>query len=364
MGQFYVDVGGLNGVYNMLARASGDASDTLDYTKAHCDLDWNAEGLLMILMGPHEHAYENLTGALVKLRDLSQGAGTQVNLAQGDYARADAVAAARLDAGYPGAKDPVYVRGTLVQGRPDLQPPRSAFSDVAEPGNHLTNPEYAAGVEMWSLNPLADLISPAAWLRQISIWLFGHDPFEGWATQFSGDWRAYTHCAVALGHIGSAAYDTGRNVVTGAADVATVWRGNAAEAEQEFQLALGGAAMNLEGACTQYSHLYLQAAEATKSLFDVVSGLISDLLDVLIIINVAAAAGTALIETGLGAVAGYGVAAYYGWQAYQLYEEISRVYGNAEDLINAIAGTIGSVKAELAVRDLPTVQPYHHPAVH
>ncbi|HEV8175195.1 MAG TPA: hypothetical protein VGP91_16265 [Actinoplanes sp.] len=59
MSQFYVDVGGLNGMYNMLARAAGDASDTLDYTKAHCDLDWNAEGLLMILMGPHEHLYEN-----------------------------------------------------------------------------------------------------------------------------------------------------------------------------------------------------------------------------------------------------------------------------------------------------------------
>jgi hypothetical protein len=44
MSQFYVDVGGLNGVYNVLARAAGDASDTLDYTKAHCDLDWNAEG--------------------------------------------------------------------------------------------------------------------------------------------------------------------------------------------------------------------------------------------------------------------------------------------------------------------------------
>jgi hypothetical protein len=61
-------------------------------------------------------------------------------------------------------------------------------------------------------------------------------------------------------------------------------------------------------------------------------------------------------------VAGYGVAGYYAMQAYELYEEISKFFGNAEDMIKAIAATIGSVKAELAVRDLPTVQPYHHPA--
>jgi hypothetical protein len=121
--------------------------------------------------------------------------------------------------------------------------------------------------------------------------------------------------------------------------------------------------MALESACGQYNQLYNQAAEATKSLFEVVSGLISDLIDLLIVINVASAAGTALIETGVGAVAGYGVAAYYTWQAYDLYKEISTFYGNTEDLIKAIGGSISSVKAALEVRDLPSVPPYHHPAV-
>ena len=361
MGQFFVSPAGLNDLYNLLVRAAGDASDTLDYTKTHADLSWDAEGLLMMLMGPHEHAYENLTGALGRLRDLSQGAGTQVNLAQGSYARADQTAAERLDAGYPGAKNPASVRGTLAQGRPDLAPERAALSDVADPSGRLTGPEYATAVEMWSLNPMVDLVSPAAWLRQVSIWLFSFDPFEGWTKQFSGDWKAYTHCAYALQHVGAAAQDIGRNLTTGAADVATVWRGNAAEAEQEFQLALGGAAMALEPACAQYSQLYLQAAEATKSLFDVVSGLIMDLIDVLIIINISSAAGTALIETGVGAVAGYAIAAYYAYQAYDLYQEISKYYGNTEDLIKAIGGTISSIKANLAVGDLPAVPAYHHP---
>ncbi|MGW3891460.1 hypothetical protein ACWD69_22470 [Micromonospora chokoriensis] len=69
----------------------------------------------------------------------------------------------------------------------------------------------------------------------------------------------------------------------------------------------------------QYAELYTKAAEAAKHLFDVVSGLITKLIDVLIVVNLASAVGTATIETGIGPVVGYGVAAYYAWQAYDLY---------------------------------------------
>jgi hypothetical protein len=265
MSGFYVDVAGLNGLYNQLVRASRDASDTLSYTKQHCDMPAVSEGFLMILMGPHAETYKKLTAALTKLSELAQNAGTQISAAQGGYARADQASAARLDATYPGATNPGYVQGMLATSRPDLQPQRSAFTDVAEPATHLTSPEYAVGIEMWSINPLADPISPAAWLRQVSIWLFGRDPFEGWASDISGDWRAYTHCAVAMGHIGEAAKDIGTNVLAGAGDVGTVWRGKAAEAEQEFQLALGLAGAGLDDSCARYQQLYLQAADAVKS---------------------------------------------------------------------------------------------------
>ncbi|GGQ87374.1 hypothetical protein [Couchioplanes azureus] len=362
MSEFYVDAAGLNSLYNVLARASGDAADTLDYTKKHCDLSFSDVGLIMRLISPHKHAYEEVTGALTRLAEIAGGAGTQINAAQRDYARTDQDAAARVDAGYPGPKDATALRGTLSQGRPDLQGYRSAFADIAEPTAHLRNPEYAIGIEMWSINPMADLISPSAWLRQVSIWLFSYDPFEGWASQFSGDWKAYVHCGNAMGLAGAAAHDIGRNLIATAADVPSVWRGKAAEAEQEFQVALGAAAMNLQSACRQYNDLYMQAAEAVKKLFDVVSGLISDLLDVLIIINASAAIGTATIETVVGPIAGYGVAAYYTWQAYDLYKEISKFYGNAEDLLKLIGGSITGIKATLAVKDLPTVQPYRHPA--
>jgi hypothetical protein len=364
MSEFFVDAQGLNGLYNQLLRASHSASDTVDYTRRHCDLSVMAEGYLMIMLGPHAVAYANMVKAIRRIEDLSQHAATQINAAQLHYGRADADAAARLDAGYPGATDPASLRGTLASGRPDLWPtaPRAAFADVADPSDALVNPEYATEVVMWSINPLADLISPSAWLRQVSIWLFNRDPFEGWAKQFSGDWNAYVHCAVAWSHIGGACDHIGRNLVAGAADVSTVWRGNAAEGEQEYQLRLGNAAMGLRTAAHQYYDLYMKASEATKNLFDVVSGLMAQLIDVLIIVNAAGAVGTATIETGIGPVLGYSVAAFYAYQAYKLYEEISTFFGTADAAIKALAGAVGSVEVRLAVDDLPDMQPYEHPA--
>jgi hypothetical protein len=82
----------------------------------------------------------------------------------------------------------------------------------------------------------------------------------------------------------------------------------------------------------------------------------------LIIINVAGAVGTATIETVIGLVIGYGVAAYYTYQAYQLYEEISKFFGTADNVIKALAGTVESVEVKLAVANLPQTQPYRHPA--
>ncbi|MEU7945008.1 hypothetical protein AB0C50_10035 [Micromonospora taraxaci] len=363
MSGFYVDPAGLDGLYNVLHRASNDVTDTLAYVKRHCDLSFAEEGLLVIFASPHRVTYNRMTQGLQRLEMVSRGAATEINAAQLAYARSDAESASRLDQTYPGAKDPAAMWGALSTGRPDLWPtaPRSPFADVTEPTSKLVPPNYATAVEMWKINPLADLISPAAWLRQVSVWLFGRDPFEDWSKQLSGDWDAYIHCAAAWRIIGNALLEVGRNLVTTTADVPEVWRGQAAEAEQEFQLKLGSAAAALHPACDQYAELYTKAAEAAKHLFDVVSGLITKLIDVLIVVNLASAVGTATIETGIGPVVGYGVAAYYAWQAYDLYKEISTFYGNAEATFKGIAGAIGMIQAGAAVAALPDLQPYQHP---
>ena len=49
MNDFYVDPSGLRALSGQLARAAGDARDTLDYTRRHCELSWDRRGLLMLV---------------------------------------------------------------------------------------------------------------------------------------------------------------------------------------------------------------------------------------------------------------------------------------------------------------------------
>jgi hypothetical protein len=346
MSEFSLDAAGLSGLSRLLSRASDDAFDVLDYTKRQCDLDWRSEGLLMKLLGPHDHAYATVTGALARVQDLSAGAAGQVALAAQDYADADMAAARRLGPAY-GQVGP---------------PPPGEFADVADPGSHLTDPGVVGGSDMWSINPLTDLISPASWVRQVSVSLFGYDPFDEWSRALSGDWASYAHCGAAISRAGQGAYDIGRNLLAGVSHAEPVWQGSAGDAERGFQTALGGATEKLNGACQEFSRLYGQAADAAANLRDVAGDLICDLLDALIMVNLASVAGTALIETGLGAVAGYGIATYYATEAYRLYQEIARCYSVAEDSIEALSATIGSIHADVDVPDLAALPSYRYSA--
>jgi hypothetical protein len=83
---FHVDPSGLRALSGQLARAGGDARDTLDYTRRHCTLSWDRRGLLMLVADPHGKAYGRVTTALDRLRELSDGAAAQVDKAAGQYA--------------------------------------------------------------------------------------------------------------------------------------------------------------------------------------------------------------------------------------------------------------------------------------
>jgi uncharacterized protein YukE len=344
MSEFSLSAAGLSGLSRQLSRASDDAFDVLDYTKRQCDLDWRAEGLLMKLVGPHDHAFASVTGALTRLQDLTAGASGQVAQAAQDYTQTDLASARRFA--------PAYGK----------EPPPEDFADVADPGGRLTDPGVVGQSPMWSINPLTDLVSPASWLRQVSVTLFGHDPFDEWARDLGGDWASYVHCGAAMSRAGQAAYDIGRNLLAGASHADAVWQGAAADAERAFQTSLGTATEQLNDACQEFSHLYGEAADAAADLRDVAGDLITDLIDALIMVNLASVAGTALVETGLGAIAGYGIAAYYATQAYQLYQEIARCYSIAGDTIEAVGAAVGTIHADVDVPDLNAVQPYRYAA--
>jgi hypothetical protein len=359
---FYVDVRGLDSVYNLLVRASDDARDIYRYAQRYCQMSMVQQGILLNMQGPHANAYRRITEALAHLADLAQVAATQVNQAQLRYARADLDALARLDASYPGAVDPTAVRSTLSQGRPDLRPARSALSGATEPTLHLKPPNYLSEITTYQLDPYLDLLSPTAWIRQACFSVLGHDPLEFWCTQVSGDWDAFVYVSIAWAHVGAATEDVGRSLIAGAAGVASVWRGNAAEAEQEYQLRLGEAIMALGPACREYSERYMEAAEAARNFFPPASDLVAQFLDLVILAHLSAAAGTLLIETGIGAIAGFAVAAFYVSRAIEVYQQISSAYSRLEDSIRTLAAIVDTIQAGQEVATVPALEPYRGPA--
>ncbi len=362
MADLYVDLSSMNGLYNQLSRASGDAGDALAHVHTHGDLAPHEAGFLGQLMTPHRTAYGQLTEVLVQLRDITRSAATRVNLAQVEYSKTDHAAAAAIDRSYAGAEDPIGLRGDRFDSPPHLDNGTGLFVDEVDATRFLRAPEYATSVDMWDINPLADLLSPAAWVRQAAVWAFDVDPFENWAQNVSGNWKAYLHAGIAMGQAGAVIGDVGRNMLAGARDVPFAWRGQAADGFEEFQYRLARSASEVERVCGEYAKLYAQAAEAIKMLTDGVAGLLMRLIDALIIVSGAIGAGTATIETVVGPIAGYSAAAYYAWQAAGLYKEISFVYGTAEDSIKLIKGSIDGVITRVGTGLMPDIRSYHHPA--
>ncbi|WP_328468781.1 hypothetical protein OHA21_00030 [Actinoplanes sp. NBC_00393] len=359
-GELFVDVAGMNSLYNHLRAAGDDAEDASIYVRKHCDLSSAQQGIITQVMTPHDHAYEEMTAALSRLRSLINSAATQVNMAQVEYSQRDLASAADLDRGYPGAENPGVLASSLAQERFQLPAGHSSFSNVRDAAEHLTTPQDPKA-EFWSINPVVDLISPFAYLRQAAIWVFNHDPFELWTEWFAGDWDSYITAGEAMARAGDAAAAIGDNLAAGAVVMPVVWRGNAAENFQEYDLRLAAAARSVQELGRNFKELYDQAADAVKSLYDVVSGLIVKMFDALLIVSIGLAGGTAMVATFAGAVVGYSVALSYAIYAIDLYNEIATVYGNAEAMIKAIGGSITALKSSAELMELPNLEPYRRP---
>jgi uncharacterized protein YukE len=360
-GELFVDVAGVNSIYNQLRRAADSADDALSYVRQHAGMGLNAQGLLLaFFLDPHKNAYDKMKTALTHLRDLSGSTATQVNLAQVEYSQTDLAAAAALDGSYPGATDSQGLANSVAHEQVHLPTGHDPFTDVGDPAIALAS-LMEPKVELWSINPLADLISPFAWLRQTAIWVFNHDPFEYWAEKFSGDWAGYVRAGLAMSKAGQAAGLIGDNLAAGAVAVPAVWRGNAAENFQEYELKLAGGARSLQEAGEKLGDLYEEAAAAVKNIYDVAAGIMMKLLDTLLIVSIGLAGGAAMFYTFAGAVVGFSVALSYSVYAWQLYNQIASIFGNGEAILKTIAATIDTADASSQVINIDRLEPYRHP---
>ena len=229
--------------------------------------------------------------------------------------------------------------------------------EPAEPDDSITN---------GFLNPtdVFNYLSPSAWINDVIERVSGVDIF-GYATDtLTGEWGSLWKFGDSLQNLAQSLQEIGINIQTAAIKMDTGWDGNAADSANAYFTSLASAVSGQQAALYAAAESYHKAAQGAWMLSGQIGNLLQAIVDKAIIVGIAAAAGTATIESGVGAVVGYGVAAL---EAVDLLNKVN----NASKIINTagtvIMGSFGAVAdfagqgGDLSAIPLPAT-PYALPA--
>ncbi len=224
-----------------------------------------------------------------------------------------------------------------------------AFHDVAEPVARLTSPaertESILGQPFSNPASVLDWASPSHIVNEFVKQAVGYDIFGEASKAFSGDWEQVWQCAGAYRNLASAMQDIGVNVSYGNVELDGTWHGNAADAGFMYFATLSSAISSQQLALNDLAKSYETAAEGTYRISETVSGLMKDIFDAALIGVVAAAAGTATIETGVGFVTGWGIAAYEAYKIAEMADKARKLIATASALIGTVVGEVQAASA-------------------
>ncbi|MGX6606541.1 hypothetical protein ACWKSP_31125 [Micromonosporaceae bacterium Da 78-11] len=201
----------------------------------------------------------------------------------------------------------------------------------AEPDDSITN---------GFVNPLDvfNYISPSAWINDIIEKASGVDIF-GYATDaFTGEWAALYKFGGAMANLAQCMQEIGVEIQAGALDLDRTWDGNAGDAAYNYFTELASATSGQQSAMYEAARGYHEAARGAWQLSEQLGNVLQAIVDEAIIMGIAAAAGTATIETGVGAVLGYSMAAYQAVQIVKLVNRASKIINTAGTVIAAAFG--------------------------
>jgi hypothetical protein len=155
----------------------------------------------------------------------------------------------------------------------------------------------------------------------------------------------------------------GVNIQQGMLQVDDSWDGNANDAAFQYFSTLAGATSSQQFAIRSSQEAYHKAANGAWQLSNQLGNILQALADKAILAGITAAAGTALVETGIGAIAGYAATALLVADMLQLINKASTIINTAGTAILGIAGTamdLGYKGGDLTGIQLPAV-PYSTP---
>jgi hypothetical protein len=200
--------------------------------------------------------------------------------------------------------------------------------------------------ESWTngfANPLDifNYLSPSAWANSLIEKLTGVDIF-GWATEcLAGEWQALWKFGDAMGNLARCVQQIGINIQQGMLNLDRTWDGNASDAAYLYFSNLAATTSGQQVALSTSQDSYHDAAKAAWLLAEQLGNLLQAIGDKAILAGISAAAGTATAETGVGAVAGYGIAAYLVLDMLRLVNDASMIINTAGAVV---LGTFGAVR--------------------
>lgn len=191
------------------------------------------------------------------------------------------------------------------------------------------------------VNPIDifNYVSPSAWLNAAIAELTGVDVFGWMAEWVGGDWQAIWKFGDAMGSLAKCLQQLGMNIQQGIAVADASWDGNANDAAHQYFSRLAAAVSGQQFALYDIQESYHKAALGAWQLANQLGNILQALADKAIIAGIAAAAGTATIETGVGAVAGYGVSALMVIDMLNLINKASLIINTAGTVIIGLFAT-------------------------
>jgi hypothetical protein len=212
---------------------------------------------------------------------------------------------------------------------------------VDDPTDFLKEPgEPEASVSNGFANPLDlfNYVSPSAWINAAIESLTGVDVF-GWMTDWvSGDWAAMWKFGDAMANLAECVQQIGINIQQGMLELDNSWAGNASDAAFTYFSDLAAATSGQQFALRDRQEAYDKAAVGAWELSSQLGNILQALADKAILAGISAAAGTALAETGVGAVVGYGVAALIVVDMLKLINRASTIINTAGTVILGLFG--------------------------
>jgi uncharacterized protein YukE len=238
-----------------------------------------------------------------------------------------------------------------------MDDPTVFLVEPAEPTGSL-NDGYVDAFDFLSI------LSPSNWINQFIIEATGHDPLGAVMSWFAGDWASYGRCGEAYGHLAPCVQGIGMNIQSGAAALDQTWDGHASDAAIAYFSDLAAAVSEMQVALRTASDGYVNAARGVWQLANQAQNILQGIVDAAILGATAAAVGSSLIETGVGAVAGYGLATYQVSKIVTLIGKLLTIESSVNLILNVTFGSmlaLGDQGGELNGRPLPP--PFTAPVV-